>query len=271
MKTIIEWLIILFLKKFKLVTKIELTSQINILVDKNIDLHRQVDSLNIVIETLRHNPPREVGSDDAIYKNFGQRMNVIRAIKSPTKNCQWISIYNTESLISNPDNRDDIIKQITKYGNKKMALVDVTGRNVKEVHNIFKKTHTVNFQTNYMNSNGSDMCIIMFKLKKLYIEKWDIDNSWLTIGAFGNYGRYSDNISSHMQTPTTNNTLSNLSRKLNRGFGSNSVSNIPCDTTHNIYKQLHNETDDEYLLRTVKLKREDHINRMKSNFKPNNY
>lgn len=281
MQKFIKWLIKMFLPDLILIKNtdyINLNSRLNtssIRVNQLINrIHNQSDVIRH-LETVidQHNQPQTDGgllnqiqdqSSNEIYKNFGNRLNTIRVIKSPTKNCQWISIYNSQSLIGNDDSLK-LIEEFTKYGKKKMVLVDVQRSVIKDIKIIFMKTHDIHFATNYKNSNGSLMTIIMFKLKDEYYRKWlDVNNNWTTFDI--------ENIYSRFNIPEIQRHIDDISRKVGKSgslswkaqtqglsFSSNeSINKLP-----NKYEKQINETQENFDLRMRKLKQQEHQQRMR--------
>jgi len=293
MKKFIKWLIKIFLSDYELTFEGVIRENERVLRN-NIRLNDELSRLRIrfnnqadvvrhleqvvqqqnqpqvgrgIVEQIREQPQvTRNNNDTSIYKNFNTRSNPIRAIKSPTKNCQWISIFNSQALINNEDSLK-IIEEFTKYGSKKMVLVDIQTAVIKDIYKVFKKSHTIHFETPYENSNGSSMTIIMFKLNDKYYKKWfQPDNSWISRGIIGrsvydqlrdtiNYNGPQSDYISKIKEPVKPRPLS--WKEQTRDLRFERTYQMP-----NKYDKKINETQKEFDLRIRKLKQQEHQQRM---------
>lgn len=283
MQKFIKWLIKIFLNNYELkstddIENLESRLDASIFRENHL-LDRLRNQLNVTrhleqiveqhnrrgfMEQMRNQPETTIRSNDSIYKNFGKRSNILRVIKSPTKNCQWICIHNVQSLISN-DDAPKLIEEFTKYGDKKMVLVDVEESKVKDIKKVFKKTHNINFEKPYENSNGSSMVIIMFRLKDKYYKKWVRDNSfWRDIEIAHDYhfNEIRRSVTGMDLAPPEIKKSKPISWK-QQTQGLQAYSWDIKNKRSNKYEKQSDETEEDYTLRMKKLKQEEHKQRMK--------
>jgi len=160
MEKFIKWLIRIFAKDCILIKKSSHEKDC-----------QKIEILSMKLNKLTSN------RGDSIYKEIETRGGVIRIIKSPTKNCQWGSIFNSQILL----NCDDIfvskfLDTCCSYLSKKMILVDINSRYYDRIVELFSKNYIVNFKLKYKNSNASDMTLIMFSMNMKSLNKFSVND-----------------------------------------------------------------------------------------------
>lgn len=103
---------------------------------------------------------------------FGNCNHALHLVTSPFSNCQTYTIGNIKSLLKLEDREDKLImlRLIQKSTQKHQVLVDVRLENSPKFLELFPEEDLV-FKQEYINSNGSQMCMILMKTKSLVINK----------------------------------------------------------------------------------------------------
>lgn len=101
--------------------------------------------------------------------NYGQAHNSnlgLWVIQTPTNNCQFASLSNTESILALSDEKEIIayFKDAKRVANQNMFLLDVhnNGRNTGKIEGIFSGDNIV-LKTPYTSTNNSEMILYLVK------------------------------------------------------------------------------------------------------------